>query len=195
MAVDKEKVKELLGMGLPNETVASAVGCEPSYISQLMSDENFSEEVVALRTASLMEANKQDKSLAAIEGKLTEKLATMIEAGQFYKPQDVLRAFTVVNAAKRRGIPATDTPNQRAAVVPLQLPAVVMQKFVVNVNGEVVEANGQTLVTMQSDALLRDLSAKEQGALTNDGKLTQTKYDRVAQFLPTAAVQAVQGRG
>lgn len=193
MAVSKEKVKELLGTGLSNETVASAVGCDPAYISQLMSDADFAEQVIALRTASLMDASKQDKDIASIESKLTKRLHDIVDNGQLYKPQDVLRAFVAVNNAKRRGVQITDTPNQRAAVVPLQLPAAVVQQFTINIHGEVVETAGQTLVTMSSTQLLKDLSAKELNAETIDGKLAEkTKYDRVAQFLPTAAVQTTQ---
>jgi hypothetical protein len=47
MAVDNEKIKELLGSGLSNDVVASAVGCDPSYVSQLMSNETFRDGLTA----------------------------------------------------------------------------------------------------------------------------------------------------
>lgn len=188
MAVDKEQVKQLLGTGLSNEIVASAVGCDPAYISQLMSDPVFSEQVVALRTAALMDASKQDRNIAGIEAKLTTKINEAVDNGLIYKPNDLLRAFAVLNAAKRRGVPVTDSPQQKAAVVALQIPVKVIQNLVINKAGEVVEADGQTLVTMPTQQLLRNLSA---GEGSKDGKSAE-KYQRVAQFLPGQQIEAVR---
>ena len=51
--IDKERAKKLLGSGVQAEIVAATLGCEPSYISQLLSDDHFREEVIALRMATL----------------------------------------------------------------------------------------------------------------------------------------------
>lgn len=192
MAVDNEKIKELLGSGLSNDVVASAVGCDPSYVSQLMSNENFRDAVVALRTASLAAASKQDSRINSIEEKLTEKLDHMVDT--MYKPSDVLRAFQVLNAAKRRGVPATEAVSNRQAVVNLTLPVQLVQNFITNSNGEVVEVEGQTLVTMPSSQLLRNLSETEKGK-ANVGASGINKYQKVAAHLPDSAltVERVEG--
>jgi hypothetical protein len=194
MAVDKEKIKELLGTGLSNEIVASAVGCDPSYISQLLSIPEFADSVAALRTASLMAASRQDKNLASIEERLTSQLSEMVESRQIYKPMDVVRTLVAINNTKRRGMPVTDTVASQQLVVNLAIPVKLVQNFVANSNGEVIEVDGKTLVTKPSSDLLRELSAREkekqdeQGNGGQQGRIAN-KYDRVAAFLPNTALE------
>jgi hypothetical protein len=111
-----------------------------------------------------------------------------------YKPSDVLRAFQVLNAAKRRGVPATEAVSNRQAVVNLTLPVQLVQNFITNSRGEVVEVEGQTLVTMPSSQLLRNLSESEKGK-SNDGSSGVNKYQKVAAHLPDSSltVERVEG--
>lgn len=175
MAVNKDQVKELLGSGLSNEIVASAVGCEPQYITQLMADENFAAEVIALRTASLQANSKRDRNIDRLEDKVIDKLEQAMDT--MYKPQELLRTFQVLNAAKRRGVPAHESVTVNQQIVNLNIPQQVIQNFVMNRHGEVIEAEGQTLVTMPAKQLLAQLSASSSGE-HND------KYRKIAGFIP-----------
>lgn len=180
MAFDKEKISDLLGTGLSIETVASAVGCDPSYISQLMANQLFADTVVEKRTVGLLAANKRDRSIDAIEDKLIDNLATLVEEGQIYKPADVLRSFAVLNAAKRRGVPAHDSTTINATIVNLNMPTKILNNFVTNTQGEVIEAGSQTLVTMPAHQLLKTLATSG-----NANDQERAKYDQVGRFLPS----------
>jgi hypothetical protein len=180
MATDKRQIKELLGTGLSNEIVATAVGCDSAYISQLLSDEVFAGEVTALRAAALTANSKRDRKIDGIEDALIVKLEELMDSGVIYKPNDVLRAFTVINNAKRRGVSAAESITINNTVVNLSLPNRVVREFVQNAQGEVVEVEGQTLVTMPAHQLLKNLVNRGDGS---------EKYARVSRFLPTTIEQ------
>lgn len=183
MAFDKNQIKELLGTGLSNEIVATAIGCDPSYISQLMADEHFAGEVVALRTKALTEYNRRDGDINELEDITLEKLKEVLPT--LYKPADVLRAFNVINNAKRRGVPATQNITVNNQVVNLVLPPILVRQFVTDSRNEVVEVDGQTLVTMPSSSLLKHLAERGKDG---DGE----KYARVARYLPGSTIERSQ---
>jgi len=175
--ISKDKIRDLLGTGLNNEVVASAVGCAPAYISQLMADENFASEVVALRTNSLTENSERDSNINKIEDSLIIRLKDLLDTEQIYKPNDVLRAFAVCNAAKRRGVAASGNLPIQQKIVNLTIPVQVVTTFTTNTKGEVVDVEGQTLVTMPAHTLLKKLvEAKggEHGAV----------YEKISRHLP-----------
>lgn len=182
-----EKIKELLGNGLSNDVVATAVGVHPSYISQLMADELFSAEVISLRTQTLTSATMRDRSWDGIEDSLLNKLGEAIDNGMLYKPMDLLRAAAVVNAAKRRGSSAQESLVVHNNIVTLNLPTVVVQAYKQNSLGEVVEVTtaegqSQTLVTMPAAALMQKLSEKHQG---------NKNYEQLRKYLPTSSPQKI----
>jgi hypothetical protein len=171
-SIDKQQVKELLGNNLSITVVASAVGCTEGYITQLMSDEEFASEVAALKIVALQGASKRDASINSIEDRLIRKLSQAVDEGAFYKPRDLLSAFTVLNSAKRRGVEHKETTSLPTTVINLNIPAQIARRFVIDQQGEVLQVNDQTLVTMPTSQLLHDLQQK---ALAVDGK----KYENV----------------
>jgi hypothetical protein len=188
MPVNKTQIKELLGSGLNAETVASAVGCEVSYISQLLSDEQFASDVSSLRTVALTAYSRRDETINGMEDKIISKLAAIIEDDGFYKPKDLLAAFAIVNKAQRRGSPLTHTGNTITNIVQLSLPTQIVKQFTTNRMNEVIEVEGQTMVTMPAHSLLRKLAseASEKG-LDNE---QANKYREAAKFLPGAQPSA-----
>lgn len=180
MASTEDKIKELLGNGLSNEVVATAVGVHPSRISQLMSDEQFAAEVVTKRTTNLTAATSRDRTWDGIEDQLLVKLGQKIENDMIYKPLDLIRALAVVNGAKRRGVSAQESLVVNKAVVTLNLPTMVIHNYTKNSRGEVVEVTTpegkqQTLVTMPASALMRQLTSEHQG---------NKQYEVVRKYLP-----------
>lgn len=179
MAASAEQIKELLGNGLSNEVVATAVGVHPSYVSQLMAEEAFANEVIALRTKTLAASSKRDRSWDGIEDKLLSKLSEQVDLNMIYKPTDVLRALHVVNNAKRRGNSVESGLVVNNVVVNLRLPKVIKNAYTRNIDGEVVEVTTpegevQTLVTMPASTLMQKLSETHQGK----------QYDKVRRYLP-----------
>lgn len=182
MAVDTRQAQELLGTGLSNEVVATALGCTPSYITQLMADPDFSAVVIAQRTLSLTANSARDKTIDAIEDTLLTKITECLDNGLIYRPADVLRTFAVVNKATRRGIPASESLTINQTVVNLNLPEKVVQTFTQNAQGEVVEVEGRTLVTMPAHVLLSNLVKQNQEG-GND--VNSATYEKVSRYLPT----------
>lgn len=183
---DTEKIKSLLGTGLNIETVAAAVGCDQSYISQLMSNEEFAAEVVTLRAAALTAATDRDRSIDAVEDKLLGKLERYADSHILDLNGDkLLRAFSIVNRAVRRGVPQNlpSAPVHQTAI--LNISKNVINNFVLNTTGEVVEVEGQTMVTMPAAALLSNLAAKQK--LENPDNATVSKYAEVAKYLPPSS--------
>lgn len=188
MAIDTEQVKQLLGSGLSNEVVATAVGCEPSYITQLMSDEQFAADVINLRAVTLTANTRRDRSIDGIEDKLLEKLQDAVEMNSFYKPRDILHAANIVNKMQRRGVPAHESLTVQNKIVQLIMPTQIIQQFVTNTQGEVIEVttgegSKQTLTTMPAQQLLRKL-AQDAGD-SGDGN----KYRELQKFLPPSTIE------
>lgn len=181
MALDKNRIKELLGTGLGNEIVATAVGCDPSYITQLLADEEFAGAVSELRATALTANSARDRKIDTIEDLLIDQMHEAVEMKQIYKPQDILRSFAVINAAKRRGVPAHQALVINNNIVNLQIPEAVVKNFTVNTHGEVVDVEGETLVTMPAHNLLKKLaeSRGDKGAV----------YESVSRYLPASIVE------
>jgi hypothetical protein len=179
MPVNKDQVKKLLGTGLTPEIVGSAVGCDPSYISQLMADDAFAQEVAVLRMSALTANNERDKNIDGIEDNLITALRDAVETKQIYKPREILQAFAVVNSAKRRGIPAREAAVVNNTIVTLNMPVQVIKNYTINGGGEVVGVDKETLVTMPTNQLLNQLAEGK------DGK----RYEDVKRILPQATLQ------
>lgn len=182
MSSQADRIKALLGHGLSNQIVANTVGVEPSYVSQLMADEQFAEEVMMLRIQSLANATERDKSWDSLEQKLLGTLHEHVDNKMFYKPMDVLRALAVTNAAKRRGVASPEALTTHKPVVTLTIPATVIRQYKKTVEGEVVEietADGEkkSLITMQSATLMKNLADQKSGRSGID-------YEKIRRYLP-----------
>lgn len=186
MAINKEQIKDLLGSGLSVGVVASAVGCDSSYISQLLGEEHFATEVGELRSKALTADARRDSSIDSIEDKLLAKLDEVVTDGGFYRPRDILSAVAIVNKLQRRGKPIGPGGGVGVVnnIVNISLPAHVSRKFVTNRANEVIEAEGQTLVTMPAHELLRSLAAKN-ASIEKEGVKEDERYTKALNYLPT----------
>lgn len=157
----EERILNLLGSGVAAEQVAAAVGVSASYVSQLLSTDEFSAAVSELRYKSLQKHNERDSSLDSLEDKILEKMHQSLPL--VMRPLELTRMLQVVNAAKRRGTSAPDSILQKQEVVTLTLPPVIINKFTTNIQNQVVQAGHQELVTMQSGTLLEKLKNGQHG--------------------------------
>lgn len=176
MAISVDKIKDLLGTGLQPETVASAVGCDVTYIYKLMSDETFANEVASKRVIALSANTTRDRSIDDIEDRLIEQLKDVVEAGTIYKPNDLLRAFSILNNAKRRGAVGTNSGTVVNNIVQLTIPERMVSKYALSKTNEVVEVEGRTMVTMPAHQLLKQLAEKSNG---------NPEYKKTLNFLPS----------
>ena len=154
----EEKVIDLLGVGISQYQVAAAVGVTEARISQLLSNEELAARVVELRYHNLQKHNERDGTYDSIEDQLLEKLEKSLPF--LHKPEAILRAITVVNGAKRRGQDSPEISQASKNIVTLVLPKTIASDFTLNINNQVVEAGGQSLVTMQAGELLKNSEAQ-----------------------------------
>lgn len=186
MALDKDQIIALLGDGLADNVVANAIGCEPGYISQIWADDGNREKILALRTKNLRAATDRDRNIDTIEDKLIDKVNEAVDNNLIFKPAELLRAFAMVNAAKRRGVQADVQAHAPTTVVQLTLPVQVVQKFIISKDNEVVALENQTLIPMPANQLLTALAGR-------DGDSNE-RYGKVQRFLKPTIEQGLTGK-
>jgi len=156
------KALTLLGQGLPAVAVAAALGVTESRISQLVSDPSFSAQVAELRFANLSKHSSRDAEYDSLEDQLLEKMKDLLPL--MYKPMEVLKAISVINAAKRRGASAPETLTSQSSVVQLIMPTQILQQFTTNIHNQVIKTGETDLVTIQSSAMKKLLNESHNGA-------------------------------
>lgn len=149
----EERALSLLGAGCNTDAVAAALGVQASRISQLLAQQVFADKVAELRFNNLQKHNARDSAYDGIEDRLVEKLGKALPL--LIKPESILKAISIVNGAKRRGISTPDHITNQQNVVTLVMPKVITNKFTVNINNQVTRAGDQDLMTMPSGNLLK----------------------------------------
>lgn len=154
---NKQRILELLGNGVSPSQTASAMNVTESYVSQLLSEEEFALAVTARRFEHLQKHNARDDKLDDLEDQLIKKINDILP--MMYKPAEILRAFQIINAAKRRGTAGTQEGAAVIAnqVVNLTMPQILIQHFTRDNNNQVIEVSlepaKQTLLPLQSQNL------------------------------------------
>ena len=185
----KDQALTLLAQGLKQSVVASALGVEESYISQLLADEDF---------AADLRAKKQELSVAdaTYDTKLdraTEEALDRIETKlPFANLQQSLQAFKVLESAKRRRDRGTPGTESAGVVVNILLPTVIAPRYLQNQSGEIVEVEGQTMLSASPRNLDELVAARKQEkavaspeTLALQNRLALEGTQRAAEFLPT----------
>lgn len=155
------KALTLLGQGLPAVAVAAALGVTESRISQLISNPEFAAQVADLRFTNLSKHSTRDAAYDSLEDSLLEKMKDLLPL--MYKPMEVLKAISVINAAKRRGASAPETLASQSAVVQLIMPTQILQQFTTNIHNQVIKTGETDLVTIQSGSMKKLLQDTKGG--------------------------------
>jgi len=171
----EERAMNLLGSGIPQEAVASALGVTASYISQLLSNEEFSTAVTQLKFEALSKHTARDASYDSVEDSLIDKLKKSLPL--LIRPNDILGAIKVINGAKRRGQDSQDSIVNSQEIVSIMMPTQIIQQFTTNIHNQVIKTGDQDLLTMQSSDLLKQaedaLEVENQKVLETTSKTTQ----------------------
>ena len=165
----------LLGNGVQPEAVANALGVVPARISQLLSQEEFAGQVATLRYENLQKHNVRDDKYNTLEDQLLDKLEKNLSL--IFKPETLLRAIAIVNAAKRRGQSSPEQVSNHQNVVQIVLPSQVVQTFSTNTKNQVVKAGEQELLTMPSSKLL-DRSEKLQEERLKSQEIEELSHEQ-----------------
>lgn len=145
----KDQILELLGTGLPEATVASAVGCTAGYISQLLADQDFRNQVLEKRVLALQQISERDSRYDRLEDRLLERLEEIVPF--MSRAAEVTRAIQVVNSAKRRGSPLEHQAQlESTRQVVLNMPVQIIQQFQLSPNNEVIAVEGKPMITASS---------------------------------------------
>lgn len=170
--IDEDKVIKYLSKGLGTTAIANAVGCDPSYISQLREREDIKQKVAAISADYEVADATFDENIESAE---ETALARIQRALPMANLQQAMSAFRILNTARRR----KDGPVQPVQVnvnVTLELPAAALPRYVTNAQSEIVEVDGRTLVSAAPQQLHAMLELKTgrtlQPAITDDSKAT-----------------------
>lgn len=154
----EDRAMRMLGNNLSPEIVAQATGVSVSRISQLLSDSTFAASVMELRCGILQKHNDRDNAYDEMEDTLIAKMRDLIP--YMYKPGEVLHAIRIINNAHRRGSVVSHNEGVAATVVNITLPTIITQRFITDINNQVITAGTQDLVTVQSSQMNKMLSGR-----------------------------------
>lgn len=146
------RIQKLLGQGLPTSVVASAVGCDPSYVSQLLENEEFKNTVLLTRATKAEGAVTRDGKWDKIEDMALEQAEKMLPL--VTRPSDLVRLASMANSAKRRAAEYSGASETGAPVVNIILPAMAAVHFQINVNSQVVEIDGRSTAALPTKHLM-----------------------------------------
>lgn len=155
----EERALVLLSAGLSQVKVAEALGVDSSRISQLCADADFSTQLSDARYEALSKHNEQDSKLDSLEAKIVSRIEDTVD--QVYKPMELVRMLQVVNMAKRRGTENLAPVQEISTVLNLLMPTKIVNKFITNINNQVVKAGDTELITIQSGSLSTKLKEIE----------------------------------
>lgn len=188
----KDKIMALLAVGTPATQVATAVGVTDGYISQLLSDPEFSRELAIKKVEKAGEGLEIDDRYTELE-KLALTQAEKVIPFETRLPA-ILRTLQVANSAKRRtGLQGPGNTGEAAVYVNIQLPESARVSFVKAADGQVIEVAGRSLATLPTSKLseLRQSSADAaEAADVADKKRASERLSKLA-ILQSLQVPAI----
>lgn len=156
--IDKEQVIKLIANGVPTSSIAAAMGCDDSYISQLRADPEVQAAVAELKSATLSQDLKFDELLDDAESLALQKVQQTL---RFANLGQAVKAFQVLNNAKRRNDSgASAGANVTHVTVAINLPAAIAPHYVTDAKAQIVEVEGKTMQTATPRSLDQLLAAR-----------------------------------
>lgn len=179
----KEHIISLLSQGISATQVAAACGVSESYVSQLRADPELSSLIAAQATGKIEADVVFDNTLERAELMALEKIEKNLP---FANMGQAMAAFRILNSArKRKDVFGAVLDQSTTVTVNLTLPAAASARYVVNSANEIVEVEGQTMVTATAKSL-DQLLADRSGAAMQQPKLTT--LTRAANLLSNIAM-------
>lgn len=146
--MDQLAIIKYLAQGLPQEQVASIVGCTPGYISQLVSKADIQEQIEHHKKQYLVEKGQQeeDKEYNNLEKEVRKHLLEQMPYADY---KDLIKLAEVLNRRKEKPAPAAQN-NTQVNVTVLNVPAAAIPEFAVNSNNEVIGVGETSLAPMSA---------------------------------------------
>lgn len=152
----EEKIIDLAAAGVPNAIIANTVGCDPSYVTQVLGTERAQERVGLARAEKAAQGIEHDAEIETAEKTALEKVLHLLPHQTDL--MKVTRVFQVLNAAKRSNDHGMVSAGQQpGSIVTLNLPAVAQVHFKLTTDQQVIEVEGRSMVPMQSQNVAKRL--------------------------------------
>ena len=169
--MDQMAIAKYLAQGLTQEQVAAIVGCTPSYISQLVAQDDIKElvEVEQKRIQAEKENTQEEQEYSGLEKKARVYLSDNMPFAEY---KDVLKLLEILNRRKEKPVPQMIN-NTQINVTRLSVPAAAMPEFVVNAQNEIIGIGEKSLAPMSSAGvreMFTNIKEKAQKELANKGK-------------------------
>ena len=157
----KDYAISLIAQGIPTSQVAAACGVDDSYISQLKADPEVQQRVAEARAEHAVTDAKFDDTLERAEALALEKIEKNLP---FANMGQALAAFRILNGARRRKDQFAQTEHNVSVTVALTLPQAAIPRYITNTKNEIIEVEGQTMLSATPKTLDDILSARATGA-------------------------------
>lgn len=186
MNATKEHIISLLSQGISASQVAAAAGVSESYISQLRADPELAQLIDTHSIAKTEADAKFDNTLERAESMALEKIEKNLP---FANMGQAMAAFRILNSARKRSDAfATPADTSTNITVNLTLPASAAARYVVNSSNEIVEVEGQTMITATAKSLDVMLAQRAGAALLQPTTQTLNRAaNMLANIKPLAA--------
>lgn len=155
------KLLSFLAAGVAPSIAASATGCDPSYVSQLLENEQFKEELYKLSAKELEADLAHDSTIESVEAKalkaIEDKLPFVRSAAEAAK------IFSILNNAKKRAtVPANPMDAGGLSTVTFTLPRAALRSIELKMNPQqqVIEVEGRTMAPLPSNQLPAILASR-----------------------------------
>ena len=158
----KDYAISLIAQGIPTSQVAAACGVDDSYISQLKADPEVQQRVAEARAEHVVADSQFDNTLERAEALALEKIENNLP---FANIGQALAAFRILNGARRRKDQFAQTEHNVSVTVALTLPQAAIPRYITNTKNEIIEVEGQTMLSATPKTLDDILSARATGAL------------------------------
>lgn len=153
----KEHAILLLSQGIPTSQVAAACGVSDSYISQLKADPEVQAQIAEKQAAHSIADMQFDDDLETAENMALQKIKSNIA---FANMGQAIAAFRILNTARRRADPVVTSDAAVSVTVNLTLPQSAVPRYVTNANNEIIEVEGQTMLSATAKNLDQILAEK-----------------------------------
>jgi hypothetical protein len=180
----KDSVLAMLAQNIPASQVAATLGVSDGYVSQLLSQEDFAQELEAVKVAVTQKDLDYDEKLDRTEEAFLDRIE---EKSRFANLQQSMQAFRTLNGAKRRRDSKMHVPTaQIAEVINIVVAVCAIPDYKMNRQNEIIEVEGKTMVSATPTRLEEILASRNGGQSVEKPQLPGiTKVERAAGVLQT----------
>lgn len=162
----RERILNYLSSGIKPQQVATIVGCSPAYISQLLKDSSFTEELqksIADKPAEAEELDLDNKYVS-LEHQILRGIEEALPGAELPALARILDAVTKrqdLRLSRKNPIQATQFGPIGVQIVQLQLPSHALPAPIIELSDkkEILSINAKNLAPMSSDAVKNLFSA------------------------------------